>query len=800
MTKILVVVESPGKIHKIQSILGSDYLVAASVGHIIDLSPKSMSIDIANSFTPKYSPMDGKSNVIANLKKLSAKCSDVLIATDEDREGEMIAWSIAHVLNIKNAKRIVFNSITKQELLNAVKNPKTIDFNMVNAQKARRILDRIVGYEVSPLLGSSDNKSNLSAGRVQSVVVRLIIDKETSITEFIKEGYESFFKFKGIFKKDSTDTTLTATLHDITKKDKTGVYKGDITKMESKSKAKKLVELYTKAEFTVANIFNKESVRNPSPPFTTSTLQQESSKKFNMTVKRTMDAAQRLYEAGFITYMRTDSVNLSDEALTSIKKCVLEKFGSKFYKLTKYKSKGANTQEAHEAIRPTDFTITNVVANPAAKISQDEIKLYSLIWKRAVASQMAPAIFDIQTVQIDISNDKKRFFTSCVEVLKFAGFLKVYNLKDVDEKDDADKKSKQTALKPNDPLTCTSLTATLEYTKPPTRYNEASLIEKLDPKNLNIGRPSTYASIISKILDRGYVVKKDIEGDKLDAVTLSWSGKLPIKETKSVVLIGAEKSRFVPTDLGVSINKMLVDGLPPIMDYNFTADMEKKLDKVAVAKTNWVTVLTEFYNKFHPLVVEMAKNRILVNDNVLSRTLGQDESGIEIIATIKRYGPVVMKMQTVGKPICAPIKDPLKVETVTLAQALELLEYPKVLGQYKNKDIMLKKGLYGLYIEYCKHRVSVVETDITLESAIKKLKAHMETKKAGKGMQFKSKTKCYNICEGPYGKYIRVAPIKTTKDTKTFNVKLPTCDISKLDITQIEKIVEKHLSEKQKKS
>lgn len=801
--KILVVVESPGKISKIQSILGKDYVVVASVGHILDLASNEMSVDIENGFTPKYVTMQGKSNVVNDLKKRVTSCSDVLIATDEDREGEMIAWSVAHVMKLKNAKRIVFNSITKTELLNAVKKPKNIDMNMVDAQKARRILDRIVGYELSPLLSRNIGSNGLSAGRVQSVVSRLIIDKEEEINKFIKKGYESYFKFKGEFTSNKSKP-FGAALYDKNKEK----FSSNVTKMDTEplDKAKGFLKLCMASKFKIENIINKDTTKSPSPPFTTSTLQQEASRKFGFSVKRTMDTAQRLYENGYITYMRTDSVNLSDEALENIKKYVLKTYGKEYYRLINYKSKSKNTQEAHEAIRPTDVFVTNIEANASKKINHDEIKLYSLIWKRTVASQMMPAIYDVTSIYISISKDPLHYFLTTIQNLKFAGFLKVYNIEDVEveevEKDHGeDINNGITIPKVGEFVDPKTISGIMEYSRPPTRYNEASLVDKLDPKNLNIGRPSTYSSIISKILERRYVEKKDIDGVKLNALTLTWNNKdssKKIVETSKDIVIGAEKNKFVPTNLGVIVNSFLVKAFPTIMDYNFTATMEDELDDIANGKRVWKNVLGEFYKKFHPLVVNNTTVKPTIVDE-FTRILGKDpQTDKDVVATVKKFGPVVYKV-TDNKIIYAPIKEPLKLDTINLEQALELLEYPKNLGKYKNKFVYLKKGKYGFYLEWGKDAISVGSGDLTIDEAILEIDDHV-SKAKGLG-EFKSATTKYTILNGQYGKYINVSPLKGKKGIKQYNISLPnSCDVEKLDLGKIEEIVQKYWEYKKTKT
>ena len=797
--KILVVVESPGKINKIQSILGPKYVVVASYGHIIDLDPSYMSIDIEDNFQPKYKPYPDKAKVISNLKALAKTSSDILLAADEDREGEMIAWSIAYVLKLKNAKRIVFNSITKTELLKAVSNPTQIDYNIVDAQKVRRMLDRIVGYSLTPLLRTNIGPGKLSAGRVQSVVVELIIDKENEVTKFMEGNDCSFFKFKGLFNpKDNVSMTLTSTLHDLENITNDGAYTGNITKMEKKKHAIKFLEKCKDAKFQVANMFNKLSVRNPSCPFTTSTLQQEASRKFNFPIKKTMQVAQSLYEAGYITYMRTDSINLSKEALTDTKSYIVKKYGKKYHRMMAYKAKKGNTQEAHEAIRPTK--INTKVPKTTGKIGNDEIKLYTLIWKRTVASQMKPAKYKVTSIQIMISNDMDHYFLTTTETLLFDGYLKVYNIENNEAEDqDQEGNNKNINIKIGTFLTAKEIVATQEYKRPPTRYNEASLIDKLDPKNLNIGRPSTYATIIGKIVERNYVKITDIEGVKKDSVVLTLKeNQDKIKEVKKQVTLGNEKKKFVPTSLGLTVNEFLVKEFSKIMDYKFTADMEANLDDIAEGKSKLLDVMNEFYDDFNKSVMEVMKKKKTIVDEK-SRVLGKDpDTGLEIIATIGKFTPVVKKQISASKCVFAPIKEPLKLETITLEQALKLFEYPKDLGKYKQKQIQLMKGQYGLYIKYGKDMSFPLpdnyqdkNKDISHDKVIELIK---EKEPLGR---FKSKDRMYVVLKGngDYSDYIRV--MSTKQKGKQFCVPLPkNTNIKELTVEKLDNIVKEYYGDK----
>lgn len=758
--KILVIVESPGKISKIQKILGNNYKVIASVGHIIDLPSKEMGVNINNKFTPIYKPINGKSKVISNIRSEYKRSSDIIIATDEDREGEMIAWSIAHILKIDDPKRIVFNSITKTDITKAVKTPGHINIDIVQAQKSRRISDRLVGFELSPLVNKYLSTHKLSAGRVQSVVVMVIIEREDEIDKFYKEGQDSYFKFKSEFKY--LDTVLHAVLHD-TNTDKA-------TTMKDKKDVKNLLNKYNKALFKVNDIKDKISKRNPQPPFTTATLQQEANRKIGLTSRNTMMSAQRLYEAGYITYMRTDSVNLSAEALKAIEKYIIKEYGKKYHKRHTYKNKGMS-QEAHEAIRPTNPMRQYI--KKGGKINDIDIKLYSLIWKRAVASQMQPAEYNVKDIYVTTDKDDDHYFLSRDEILKFQGYLLVYGIE----------LGKEGKVLPNigDNLLLGYIEAKTEFNRSPGRYNEASLINKLSPKNLDIGRPSTYASIISKILDRGYVEKKDVEGEKKPICILRLENK-KITEKEDETILGSAKNVFVSTPTGRMVNDFLVKNFSDIMDYKFTARMESDLDKIANGRMIWYEMLDKFYKKFHPKVKLLNKQNISIKDKY-ARTLGCDpDTKEDIVAYIGQYGPVLMKKRVGAKAMYAPIKAPLKLETITLEQALKVFEYPKILGKYKRKNVLLKKGKYGLYIEHGKIRATVDE-EVTLEKAIKLIDSKGPIK------EISNDTSTYKILEGPYGKYIKVQPKK--KGNKSFNVSIPKgTDINNLNKDNIQKFID----------
>ena len=793
MTKILVIVESPGKIQKIQKLLKkifpeNDYIVSASVGHIIDLDKKTLSVDIENNFTPSYCPMDNKKKIIIkNLKSQYKSCDDILLATDEDREGEMIAWSIAESLKIKKPKRIIFNSITENELKKAVNNPTIINDNMVNAQKTRRILDRIVGYKISPILWKTANQS-LSAGRVQSVVVKLIIDKENEINDFLENKLYCYYKIISNFnyKFEELQCNLVTSTTNLTK-----------VQILELNEAKKIMKLLVKSKYTVIDIKKKIKTQNPSPPFTTSTLQQEAARKLGYPVKKTMMSAQKLYEYGYITYMRTDSMNLSQEAISKISKFVIKEYGKEYLKIRNFKTKSKNTQEAHEAIRPSNIDARGVKME--GKLGSSESKLYNLIWKRSVASQMEPAKFNNTTIIVEPSSLKKKnikyVFMTDMDELIYDGFLAVYNYKDInkDEQDIEKEKLLNKIPKINEKLELNNLSAINDYNKPPLRYNEASLINKLDPKNLNIGRPSTYATIIDKIQFKKYVVKENKDGIEKDIYNIYWdekSSKLEYKEDK--IIIGKENNKLIPTDMGTLITSFLVKNFPDIMEYKFTANLESKLDDIAEGNKIWYTVLDDFYKKFHPLVVNAQNTDINILDTN-SRELGvHPDSNNKIIATINKYGGVVkMKDSSSAKIIYAPIKKPLTLKSITLADAVKLFEYPKNIGKLGKKHVHLYKGKFGLYLKigsdnYSLAKEEIDEDNINIDYVKKIVDKHNEkylwTNKDDKYT--------YKILNGPYGMYVSVKNNSTK--TKPYNVSLSNdIDLKKLTLDNLKEIINK---------
>ena len=816
--KILVIVESPGKISELKSILGDNYIVMASIGHIIDLPAKTMSIDIENDFKPTYEYLTGKEKVINDLKKNAQNCSDILLATDKDREGEMIAWSLAYVLNIKNIKRITFNSITHDEILHAVSNPHNIDINLVNAQKSRRILDRIVGYQISPLLWKSIGQS-LSAGRVQSVVVRILLDKEREIQNFLKNEIKSEFKFKGIFYKnicaqlyytknidnirDNETDEENEDNDDNEKKNKDNKISGVLVKtyktnITNQVNAKDIMSKIINSEFKISGKGDKLQIKNPLPPFTTSTLQQEAARKLGFTIKRTMMAAQNLYEAGHITYMRTDSTNLSNEALKNIGNYIRTSFGINYHNEKNYVGKKQNTQEAHEAVRPTH--IEKLGLSESGKIGNTECKLYLLIWKRTIASQMAAAKLNISTTQINISKLKDYYFETEISSILFDGFLKVYNLKNLETTDNKENDDNIITKMPNigDNLKLIELNSTQDFQKPPHRYDEASLVNKLDPKNLNIGRPSTYDSIINKIQERGYVEKKDNEGVIKESLKLNWNCETKkIVEEKTNINIGKDNQKLTPTVIGTMVTDFLINNFPDIMDYKFTCNMEKKLDEIAEGKMDMLNLLNDFYkNDFNPIIEKLSKEKIKYLDKD-KRIIGKDENGYNVIATIKRYGPVVLIEKEDGKAInIAPLKLPNTIENVKLDDALKILSYPKSLGKYNNKEIKLYKGKYGFYAKYADTSINLSffndEEEITLEKIIELIN-EKKSKNLWEGKEGKI---YYSILNGQYGKYIKIED-KSKKTSKPINIKLSEeVEIKDLTLEKLKIIIEESKKKK----
>jgi len=673
MKENLVIVESPAKAKTIEKFLGSEYKVMSSYGHIRDLKKKTFSID-EETFEPQYEIPSDKAKLVADLKKRAKEASCVWLASDEDREGEAISWHLSEVLGLNpdTTKRIVFHEITKPAILDAIEHPRTIDLNLVNAQQARRVLDRIVGFKLSPLLWRKV-KPALSAGRVQSVAVRLIVEREREVMAF---NSESSYRITATLQLPGSEEQVKAELS---------------RRFATQEEAEAFLERCKEATFTVQDVQTKPQKRVPAPPFTTSTLQQEAAHKLGFTVAQTMSIAQRLYESGRITYMRTDSVNLSTLCLGASKKVITESMGAEYVKTRNYQTSAKGAQEAHEAIRPTYMDQQEIEATP------QERRLYDLIWKRTIASQMADAELEKTTVTIGIGGVEE-FLVANGEVVKFDGFLRVYQ-QTVDNNDDDDENDN--ILPPmtvGQQLERKEITATQRYTQRPVRYNEASLVRKLE--ELGIGRPSTYASTITTIQQREYVQKGDKTGEQMPIEVFTLKND-KIKHTTSKVLLGAERGKLMPTDTGVVVNDFLLEYFPEIMDYNFTADVEKKFDDIAEGETEWTGVIRKFYNDFNPLVEKT--NNTKSEHRVGERVLGTDpKTGKPVSVKIGRFGPVAQigSADDEEKPRFAQLKASQSLETITLKEALELFRLPRELGTYEDKPVTIGAGKYGPYIQH----------------------------------------------------------------------------------------------------
>lgn len=699
MAKNLVIVESPAKAKTIEAFLGKDYTVKSSFGHVRDLVKKGMAVDTDKGFTPVYEVSPDKERVIAELKKLSKAADIVWLATDEDREGEAISWHLAEALNLedKKTRRIVFHEITKPAIMKAIDNPRKIDKHLVDAQQARRILDRLVGFELSPILWKKV-KPSLSAGRVQSVTVRLIVEREREIASFQST---TSYKVTAVF--NSAGQNFKAEL------------KSNFKTIEE---ARKFLEACSKSTFTVSSLETKPAKKSPSAPFTTSTLQQEASRKLGFSPKRTMVVAQRLYESGKITYMRTDSVNLSELALGKAKEVVSKMFGGKYVHTRQYKTKNKGAQEAHEAIRPTYLERNSVDGE------RDEQRLYDLIWKRTVASQMAEAELEKTTAVITVSNAAETFVAQG-EVIKFDGFLAVYmesrDEDEVEEEEGAPSKADEAmlpALKTGQNLNAVSITSTQRFTHHPARYTEAALVKKLE--ELGIGRPSTYAPTISTVQDRGYVVKEDREGKPRNYSVMILSGGKIVEETRTENT-GAEKSKLFPTDIGMVVTDFLQQYFPKIMDYHFTASVEEEFDDIAEGKVDWRKMLEQFYRPFHKDVERTEETSERASGE---RQLGKDPAtGKNVYVRIGRFGPLVQigESDDPDKKFASLRKD-MRLETITFEDAMELFKLPRTVGTYRDKDMLIGIGRFGPYVKWGEQYISIPRGEdplkVTAERAI----------------------------------------------------------------------------------
>ena len=735
MQKNLVIVESPAKAKTIEKFLGKDYKVMSSYGHIRDLKTKEFSIDIEHDYAPQYVRPADKKKLVSELKSEAKSAEQVWLASDEDREGEAISWHLYEVLGLKpeNTKRIVFHEITKNAILHAIETPRDININLVNAQQARRVLDRIVGFELSPILWRKV-KPALSAGRVQSVAVRLIVEREREINEFVSEA--AFRVIANFILPDGT-TVLKAELN---------------RRLKDKKEVEAFLESCKNASFTIDDITTKPVKKSPAPPFTTSTLQQEAARKLGYSVSQTMMIAQRLYESGLITYMRTDSVNLSDLALGTAKEAIFETYGEKYYKFRQYHTKSKGAQEAHEAIRPT------YISNVEAGSSSQEKKLYELIRKRTIACQMADAELERTTISVGISGQTERF-VAVGEVISFEGFLQVY----MESNDDDTEKEQENGLLPpvklHETLSLKDIVATERFTQRPPRYTEASLVRRLE--ELGIGRPSTYAPTIQTIQNREYVVKGDKEGVERAYTVVSLS-KGKIEEAEKTETVGADRNKLMPTDIGTVVNDFLMEYFPDVLDYNFTASVEKEFDSVAEGELVWTKAIDKFYKIFHPIVEATAA--VKTEHKVGERELGIDpKSGNPVFVKIGRYGPVVQigaahaDDKEAPKPQFASLMKGQSIDTITLEEALKLFDLPRTVGEYEGKVMVAAVGRFGPFIRHDGKFVSIPKDlnplTITAEEAI----ALIEGKRVKDEQRFIKKFEEdpeMEILKGRFGPYI----------------------------------------------
>lgn len=726
----LVIVESPAKAKTIEKFLGKDYLVKSSFGHIRDLAKKDFGVDINHNYEPKYVISEDKEKVVSELKKLAKSAKTVWLASDEDREGEAIAWHLSEALNLdpKKTKRIVFHEITKDAILHAIDNPRGINIDLVNAQQARRVLDRLVGFELSPLLWRKI-KSSLSAGRVQSVAVRLIVEREREVLGFKSEN---FYRVVGYFLADGSKHIVKAEVSQ---------------KFKDEKAAMALLEKCKDASFKVSAVEKKPSKKTPAAPFTTSTLQQEASRKLGFSVSQTMTVAQRLYESGFITYMRTDSVNLSETAIAAAKKTITKNYGDKYLHTRRYTTKSKGAQEAHEAIRPS------YMENSTIEGSAQEKRLYELIWKRTIASQMSDA--ELERTTVDIVTDKtSEKFTATGEVLLFDGFLRVY----MESKDDDGEEDEAGMLPPmqvGQPMQVKNIVATERFTQRPPRYTEASLVKKLE--ELGIGRPSTYAPTISTVIQRGYVLKEDRLGveRKYKQIILEDNN---ISENVLKENTGAEKSKLFPSDVGMVVTDFLLEHFPKVMDYGFTAKVEEEFDEIAEGAIKWNKMIDDFYKPFHSTVEDAMENSQRAN---AERILGVDpKTGKTILVRIGRFGPLAQIGDSEGeeKPQFANLQKGQLIETITLEEALKLFELPRNVGQYENKDVTVAVGRFGPYVRHDGKFVSLKRgiddpMTITLDRAIELIEEKRKQEREKIIKIFKEDEKL-QVLNGRYGPYI----------------------------------------------
>ena len=758
MAKNLVIVESPAKAKTIGKFLGPDYIVTSSYGHIRDLKKKNFGIDMANGFEPEYEIPDDKKALVADLRKKAKEAEMVWLASDEDREGEAIAWHLFEVLGLKaeTTRRIVFHEITKDAILNAIKNPRHIDLNLVDAQQARRVLDRIVGFELSPVLWKKI-KPALSAGRVQSVVVRLIMEREHEIKNFRPE---QFYRVNARF-ATADGTAVGAELS---------------KRLADDAQARELLAECSGTSFKVSSVNVRPVKKSPAPPFTTSTLQQEAARKLGFTVSQTMMVAQRLYEAGHITYMRTDSLNLSQLALNALAKEIRGNLGEQYLHTRQYHTHSKGAQEAHEAIRPT------YVDKQTIEGTAQEKRLYSLIWKRTLASQMADAEIEKTTVEIQPAS-RQEHFTATGEVVRFDGFLKVY-LESTDDETDEQTSGILPAMHEGETLSLTEMTATQRFTQQPPRYSEGSLVKKLE--ELGIGRPSTYATFISTILQREYVERGEKEGTprEYEILTVHPDGK--ISRSTRTETVGSERGKLVPTDIGEVVNEYLTENFPDILDYNFTAQTEERFDDIARGKLGWHQEIQTFYDDFHPGVDRALNTR--TEHRVGERILGTDPAtGRPVSVKIGRFGPMIQLGDGEGdeKPQFASLLKGQSVSTITLEEALKLFEFPRLIGSFEDQDVTVAIGRFGPYVKHAGKFVSIPKelspAHITLDEAVELIEKKRAAD-ANKTLKTFDEDADMQILNGRYGPYIKY---------KGGNFKIPktVADPAALTLDECRKIV-----------
>jgi DNA topoisomerase-1 len=727
MAKNLVIVESPAKAKTIENFLGKDFIVKSSYGHVRDLAKKDLGIDVENGFTPNYTVSPDKKKLVAELKKDAKKAEMVWLASDEDREGEAIAWHLSEVLDLKKekTKRIVFHEITKTAILEAIENPRDININVVDAQQARRVLDRLVGFELSPVLWKKI-KPSLSAGRVQSVAVKLIVERENEISAFKPTIYYKVtanFNVKG--------SVITAELN---------------KRFKTKEETVAFLEKCKSADFSVADVTTTPLTRKPVAPFTTSTLQQEASRKLSFSVAQTMSVAQKLYESGKITYMRTDSTNLSKLAINTAKSEITDRFGAEYSKVRQFATKSKGAQEAHEAIRPTYMNTSEVSG------TTQEQRLYELIWKRTTASQMSDAQLEKTTATISVSNSSEKFSISG-EVIKFDGFLKLYIESVDDENADEDQASVMPEFKAGESLSREEILAKERFTQQPYRYGEASLVRKME--ELGIGRPSTYAPTISTIQKREYVEKSQKLGTKREYEVLTLTDDT-IKETVKSENAGSEKGKLVPTDIGQVVNNFLQDHFPNIMNYTFTAEVEEHFDEIAGGKQKWKKTIDNFYSKFHPRILDTLEN---AEKSVGERVLGKDpKTGKDVVVRIGRFGPMIQigSKDDEEKPQFAGVPKGQTMDSVNLEIALKLFELPRTLGDYEEKTVVAAIGRFGPYVRHDSKFVSLGKEqdpyEVTLEEAIELIEAKRKTDRERIIQTFEEED--IHVLNGRFGPYI----------------------------------------------